>query len=83
MFHVVGLEAMFCSNMPKVIDGFVAPTSNVATIANSAVVVDGVSRTRNALLNGDYINYDWDSGYTCHQLNNGEILVRLGEHFCY
>jgi hypothetical protein len=28
----------------------------------SAVVLEGVSRTRNALINGDYKNYDWDSG---------------------
>jgi hypothetical protein len=25
-------------------------------------------RSRNALLNGDTSNYDWDSGYTCHQV---------------
>ncbi|XP_055911449.1 BTB/POZ domain-containing protein 9 [Eupeodes corollae] len=81
VFHVVCLEAMYTANMPKVIDGFVAPTSNIATIEMSATVVEGVSRTRNALLNGDFVNYDWDSGYTCHQLGSGEILVRLGQPY--
>lgn len=81
VFHVVALEAMYTMNMPKVINGIVAPTANVATIEMSAVVVDGVSRTRNALINGNYIDYDWDSGYTCHQLDSGEILVRLGKFF--
>ncbi|XP_061390585.1 BTB/POZ domain-containing protein 9 [Musca vetustissima] len=81
LFHVVALEAMYTTNMPKVINDIVAPTANVATIEMSAVVVDGVSRTRNALINGNYTDYDWDSGYTCHQLDSGEILVRLGQPY--
>ncbi|XP_017481265.1 PREDICTED: BTB/POZ domain-containing protein 9 isoform X1 [Rhagoletis zephyria] len=81
VFHVVGLEAMYTASMPKVINGIVAPTSNVARTDMSAIVVDGVSRTRNALLNGDFVNYDWDSGYTCHQLGSGEIVVRLGQPY--
>ncbi|KAH8396295.1 hypothetical protein KR222_007660, partial [Zaprionus bogoriensis] len=81
VFHVVGLEAMHTTNVPKLIDGFVAPKANVATIEMSAIVTDGVSRTRNALINGDYARYDWDSGYTCHQLGSGEIVVRLGQPY--
>ncbi|XP_065364039.1 BTB/POZ domain-containing protein 9 [Calliphora vicina] len=81
VFHVVALEAMYTTNLPKVVNGIVAPTANVATIEMSAVVVDGVSRTRNALINGNYVDYDWDSGYTCHQLESGEILVRLGQPY--
>ncbi|EDW66145.1 BTB/POZ domain-containing protein 9 [Drosophila virilis] len=81
VFHVVGLEAMHTSNSPKIIDGFVAPVANVATIEMSAIVTDGVSRTRNALINGDFSRYDWDSGYTCHQLGSGEIVVRLGQPY--
>jgi hypothetical protein len=42
--------------------GFVVPTENIATIENSALVVEGVSRVRNALINGDYQSYDWDTG---------------------
>uniref|UniRef100_A0A1B0AX68 F5/8 type C domain-containing protein n=1 Tax=Glossina palpalis gambiensis TaxID=67801 RepID=A0A1B0AX68_9MUSC len=81
VFHVVSLEAMHIMNIPRVVEGIVAPTSNVATIEMGAVVVDGVSRTRNALLNGNYVDYDWDSGYTCHQLGSGEILVRLAQPY--
>ena len=42
--------------------------ANVATLDHSALVIEGVCRSRNALLNGDTSNYDWDSGYTCHQV---------------
>lgn len=45
------------------------PRNNVATIANNAIVIEGVSRSRNALLNGDSTNYDWDNGW--------EILMEL------
>ena len=41
---------------------FLVPTENIATIEASAVVSEGVSRVRNALINGDYLSYDWDSG---------------------
>ncbi|EDV95344.1 BTB/POZ domain-containing protein 9 [Drosophila grimshawi] len=81
VFHVVGLEAMHTSKVPTIIDGFVAPKANVATTEMSAIVTDGVSRTRNALINGDHAHYDWDSGYTCHQLGSGEIVVRLGQPY--
>lgn len=81
VFHVVALEAIYTANVPKLVNDLVAPTTNVATIEMSAIVIDGVSRTRNALINGNYIDYDWDSGYTCHQLGSGEIVVRLGKYF--
>lgn len=48
---------------------------------HSACVIEGVSRSRNALLNGETSNYDWDSGYTCHQLGSGSILVQLGQPY--
>ncbi|CAF4387255.1 unnamed protein product, partial [Adineta steineri] len=54
-----------------------APVENVATLEGSAVVSEGVSRVRNALINGDYLSYDWDSGYTCHQLGSGGIVIQL------
>uniref|UniRef100_A0A0K8TP45 BTB/POZ domain-containing protein 9 n=1 Tax=Tabanus bromius TaxID=304241 RepID=A0A0K8TP45_TABBR len=81
VFHVVALEAMYTANVPKLVNGFVAPTQNVATVEMSATVVEGVSRIRNALLNGDVSNYDWDCGYTCHQLGSGVILVQLGQPY--
>ncbi|CAG0901904.1 unnamed protein product [Cyprideis torosa] len=57
------------------------PRFNVATIERRAAVIEGVSRSRNALLNGDTENYDWDSGYTCHQLGTGAIIVQLNQPY--
>ena len=57
------------------------PSENVATIASCASVIEGVSRSRNALLNSDTRNYDWDSGYTCHQLGSGAIVIQLAQPF--
>lgn len=60
---------------------FQVPKYNIATIKDSACVLEGVSRTRNALINGDYKNYDWDSGYTCHQLGSGSINIQLAQPY--
>ena len=57
------------------------PNYNVASIEHSACVLEGVSRSRNALINGDYKNYDWDSGYTCHQLGSGNIIIQLSQPY--
>ena len=57
------------------------PDTNVATIENSACVIEGVSRSRNALINSETHNYDWDSGYTCHQLGSGAIVVQLAQPY--
>lgn len=81
VFHVVALEAFFTEKIIPVVNGILAPSFNVATVDKSATVVEGVSRTRNVLLNGDVKNYDWDSGYTCHQLGSGVILVQLGQPY--
>ena len=57
------------------------PCENVATISGGASVIEGVSRSRNALLNGDVSSYDWNSGYTCHQLGSGAIVIELPQPF--
>ena len=57
------------------------PRENVATLQRSAMVIEGVSRSRNALLNGDTDKYDWDHGYTCHQLGSGSVVVQLGQPY--
>lgn len=57
------------------------PAENVASVAAGATVLEGVSRSRNALLNGNTREYDWDSGYTCHQLGCGAILVQLAQPY--
>ena len=53
----------------------------MASISSSATVLEGVSRSRNALLNGNTRDYDWDSGYTCHQLGSGSIVVQLAQPY--
>ncbi len=57
------------------------PTESVASISASATVLEGVSRSRNALLNGNTRDYDWDSGYTCHQLGSGCIVIQLAQPY--
>jgi len=81
VFHVVTLEAMWSEEEVKLHHGLVDPTENIATLSKSALVIEGVCRSRNALLNGDTQNYDWDSGYTCHQLGSGAIVVQLGQPY--
>ncbi|KHN80456.1 BTB/POZ domain-containing protein 9 [Toxocara canis] len=82
-FHLVSMEAMYTTE-PFNIDPattLLIPSANVATIANNATVIEGVSRSRNALLNGETSNYDWDNGYTCHQLGSGAIVVQLPQPY--
>ena len=81
VFHVVALEAMYTANIPELFNGLVAPTANIATVEMSASVIEGVSRTRNDLLNGNVHDFDWDSGYTCHQLGSGVIIIQLGQPY--
>lgn len=81
VFHVVSFEAYYTNHTEKLSNGFVVPTQNVALTDKSACVTEGVSRSRNNLLNGDTTSYNWDSGYTCHQLGSGSILVQLGQPY--
>ncbi|XP_077365885.1 BTB/POZ domain-containing protein 9 [Festucalex cinctus] len=82
VFHLVAFECMFTNRTFTLEQGLLVPTENVATVASCASVVEGVSRSRNALLNGDTRNYDWDSGYTCHQLGSGAIVIQLAQPYC-
>ncbi|XP_049867338.1 BTB/POZ domain-containing protein 9 isoform X2 [Pectinophora gossypiella] len=81
VFHAVALEAMHTTKVPPLCNGLVRPVHNVATVDLSAVVIEGISRSRNALLNGDTEHYDWDQGYTCHQLGSGAIVVQLAQPY--
>lgn len=81
VFHVVSFEVMYTNKPLAVEKGLVVPKENVATSAYSASVIEGVSRSRNALLDGNTTLYDWDSGYTCHQLGSGAITVQLGQPY--
>ncbi|CAF0981233.1 unnamed protein product [Brachionus calyciflorus] len=81
IFHLVSLEIRYTTEKYDIINQIILPYYNVASIGQSAFVLEGVSRTKNALINGDYKNYDWDSGYTCHQLGSGCILIQLAQPF--
>ncbi|XP_002732994.1 BTB/POZ domain-containing protein 9-like [Saccoglossus kowalevskii] len=81
VFHLVSFECYYTARPFTLENGLIVPTENVATVHASACVIEGVSRSRNALLNGDTKNYDWDSGYTCHQLGSGAIIVQLAQPF--
>jgi BTB/POZ domain-containing protein 9 len=82
-FQIHNLEIMFSTENVDVDTSttLTIPKHNVATIQNNANVIEGVSRSRNALLNGDTRNYDWDNGYTCHQLQSGSIIVQLAQPY--
>jgi len=81
VFHVVTLEALWSECVMQLHGDLLIPQENIATLSHSALVIEGVCRSRNALLNGDTSHYDWDSGYTCHQLGSGAIMVQLGQPY--
>ena len=60
---------------------FLVPGNNVAYILASALLIEGVSRNRNALIDGNTDNYDWESGYTCHQIGSGCITIQLAQPY--
>ncbi|VDK52856.1 unnamed protein product [Dibothriocephalus latus] len=57
------------------------PRNNVATVQLGATVLEGVSRLRNSLIDGDVLVYNLNYGFTCHQLGNGCIAVQLSQPF--
>lgn len=81
VFHLVAFESQYTNKPFQLEQGLIVPSENVATIAASACVIEGVSRSRNALINGDIRHYDWDSGYTCHQLGSGAVIVQLAQPY--
>ncbi|XP_071526505.1 BTB/POZ domain-containing protein 9-like isoform X2 [Panulirus ornatus] len=81
VFHVVAFEAYYSKQDVELHKGLAVPKENIALVSKSALVIEGVSRARNNLLNGDIHHYNWDSGYTCHQLGSGSICVQLGQPY--
>lgn len=76
---IYGIEKFIDFNLTYLLF-ILAPVHNVATLEASAVVSEGVSRVRNALINGDYLSYDWDSGREIKVFirNMNSILFSLG-----
>ncbi|CAH8636942.1 unnamed protein product [Heterobilharzia americana] len=80
-FHIITFRCLYSENVFQQIDCFMVPNYNVANIDHGAIVLEGVSRNRDALIDGNIRMYDWNSGYTCHQLGNGAIVVQLAQPF--
>eukprot|EP00794_Sanderia_malayensis_P019817 gene19817-21756_t len=80
-FHLVMFECMNSTNCLPVQDGFIVPRENISSVSAKAIVLDGVSRNRNALIDGDTRNHDLESGYTCHQIGSGCITIQLAQPF--
>ncbi|CAB3234779.1 unnamed protein product [Arctia plantaginis] len=80
-FRVVSLEALHTARVPPLRNGLIEPVHNVATLDLSAAVIEGISRSRNALLDGDTSHYDWEQGFTCHQIGSGAIVVQLAQPY--
>ncbi|CAL8103889.1 unnamed protein product [Calicophoron daubneyi] len=80
-FHLITFRCLYSESVCQQIDGFLVPSYNVASVEHGATVLEGVSRNRNALIDGNARMYDWNSGYTCHQLGNGAIVVQLAQPF--
>lgn len=82
VFHLVHFECSYSNTTYQLgEDGVIVPFENVALPSLGASVIEGVSRSRNALLNGEVGNYDWNIGYTCHQLGSGAIVVQLPQPY--
>lgn len=81
LFHLVSFEAMFTEKRFKLSQGIYVPEENVASVEKEACVIEGVSRNRHTLINGNFTSYDWDSGYTCHQVGAGSIVVQLPQPY--
>ncbi|THD27761.1 BTB/POZ domain-containing protein 9 [Fasciola hepatica] len=80
-FHLITFRCFYTESVCEQVDGFLIPTHNVASVNHGATVLEGVSRNRNSLIDGNARMYDWNSGYTCHQLGNGAIVVQLAQPF--
>lgn len=82
VFHLVHFECSYSNTTYELgEDGVIVPAENVALPSLGASVIEGVSRSRNALLNGEVGTYDWNIGYTCHQLGSGAIVVQLPQPY--
>ncbi|KAJ3643698.1 hypothetical protein Zmor_026394 [Zophobas morio] len=75
-FHIVFFEAYFKDNIPRIVNGIVCPTTNVATVDKKAIVVEGINGP--ALLDGITSNYN---NYTYHAVGSGSIVVQLAQPF--
>lgn len=72
-FFVRKLKAMYAEKMPKMIDSYIEPTYNVATIKSGAIIVKGTGGTN--ILNEN------PNEFTCHEIPNDFILIQLNQPY--
>ncbi|KAM3176902.1 hypothetical protein ACTXT7_005598 [Hymenolepis weldensis] len=80
-FHIISFQCLYTRTKFNVQNGLLIPRTNVTTIHHGATVLEGVSRLRNSLIDGDVSVYNLNYGFTCHQLGNGSIDVQLSQPF--
>ncbi|BFZ07198.1 hypothetical protein BsWGS_10236 [Bradybaena similaris] len=80
-FHLVSFECSYTSRPFHLEQGLIVPTENVAADENGAYIIEGVSTSPNALIDGDTSYYDWNYGYTCHQIGSGAICIQLAQPY--
>ncbi|KAL5108208.1 BTB/POZ domain-containing protein 9 [Taenia crassiceps] len=80
-FHLITFQCLYTRERFTVQNDLLVPRTNVATIHRGATVLEGVSRLRNSLIDGDVSVYNLNYGFTCHQLGNGSIDVQLSQPF--
>ncbi|KAH9280028.1 BTB/POZ domain-containing protein 9 [Echinococcus granulosus] len=80
-FHLITFQCLYTRQKFTVQNDLLVPQTNVATIHRGATVLEGVSRLRNSLIDGDVSVYNLNYGFTCHQLGNGSIDVQLSQPF--
>ncbi|VUZ56121.1 unnamed protein product, partial [Hymenolepis diminuta] len=80
-FHIISFQCLYTRTKFSVQNGLLIPRTNVTTIHHGATVLEGVSRLRNSLIDGDVSVYNLNYGFTCHQLGNGSIDVQLSQPF--
>ncbi|KAM7542931.1 hypothetical protein Aperf_G00000007254 [Anoplocephala perfoliata] len=78
-FHIISFQCLYTRTKLNVQNDLLIPQTNVATIHHGATVLEGVSRLRNSLIDGDVSVYNLNYGFTCHQLDNGSIDVQLSQ----
>ena len=57
------------------------PNQNIATVEANARVIEGTSKGRNALIDGVIKDFEQASGYTCHRIGSGGIVVQLAQPY--
>ncbi|BFZ07200.1 hypothetical protein BsWGS_10239 [Bradybaena similaris] len=80
-FHLVSFKCYYTSHPFRLEQGLIVPTENVATVQNGAHIIEGVSTSPNALINGNTLSYDWNFGYTCHRVDGEAICIQLAQPY--